>query len=172
MNCNPAIKFRVFCPGQQPTRKDGIAPNDDAKVVMDADDRRRGLQPRLYTYTLPGGWTVLAGRSDQDNEVLSLRLARPNDWWFHVRGLPGSHVILQVPDDREPDRDTVRAAAAVAAWHSKKRDGRQVSVAVTRARNVTRARGAPTGTVNVRREVVLVVRPALPAGNLPGSEEY
>lgn len=139
---------------------------------MHDDDRRRGPQPRLFTYTLPGGWTVLAGRSDQDNEVLSLRLARPNDWWFHVRGLPGSHVVLQVPDDREPDRDAVRAAAAIAAWHSKKREARQVSVTATRARHVTRARGAPTGTVNVRREVVLVVRPALPAGNPPGPDGY
>ena len=119
---------------------------------------------RLYRYTLPGGWVVLAGRTDRDNELLSLKLARPNDWWFHVRGMPGSHVILQVPAGEEPDRETVRAAAAVAAWHCKKREARTVAVTATRARHGSKPRGAPPGTVSIRREVVLNVRPAVPAG--------
>ena len=54
-------------------------------------------QGRLRTYTLPGGWQVLVGRTDTDNDALSFRVARPHDWWFHVRGMPGSHVILQGP---------------------------------------------------------------------------
>jgi predicted ribosome quality control (RQC) complex YloA/Tae2 family protein len=44
---------------------------------------------RLITYTLPGGWQVLVGRTDADNDSLSFRVARPDDWWFHVRGMPG-----------------------------------------------------------------------------------
>ena len=118
---------------------------------------------RLYRYTLPGGWVVLAGRSDRDNDRLSLKVARPNDWWFHVRGMPGSHVLLQVPAGQEPDRETVRQAAAVAAWHCKKREARTVAVTATRARYVTKPRGAPPGTVEIRKERVLNVRPALPS---------
>jgi len=38
----------------------------------------------LITYTLPGGWQVLVGRTDVDNDSLSFRVARPEDWWFHV----------------------------------------------------------------------------------------
>jgi predicted ribosome quality control (RQC) complex YloA/Tae2 family protein len=120
------------------------------------------VPPRLWQYTLPGGWTVLAGRTDQDNDRLSIRIAKANDWWFHVRGLPGSHVILQVPAGEEPDNDTVKAAAAIAAWHSRKRESNQVSVSATRARFVTKPRGAPPGTVEIRKEKTLVVRPALP----------
>lgn len=130
---------------------------------MPRPDEFEKVPPRVWQYTLPGGWTVLAGRTDQDNDRLSIRIAKANDWWFHVRGLPGSHVILQVPAGEEPDNDTVKAAAAIAAWHSRKRESNQVSVSATRARFVTKPRGAPPGTVEIRKEKTLVVRPALPA---------
>jgi predicted ribosome quality control (RQC) complex YloA/Tae2 family protein len=111
------------------------------------DDPR--AQVKVHEYILPGGWEVLAGRTSRDNDVLSLKIARPNDWWFHVRGMPGSHVVLRVPAGQEPDRETVHAAAAIAAWHCKKRDARQVPVAATRARNVSKPRGAPTDRKSV-----------------------
>ena len=118
--------------------------------------------PRLYTYTLAEGWTILAGRTDADNDRLSLRMARPNDWWFHVRGMPGSHVILQVPSGPEPSNAILRQAAAVAAYHSKARAGGTVAVSATRARFVRKPRGAKPGTVQIRRETVFKVRPSLP----------
>ncbi len=127
-------------------------------------DRSGRPDVRLIEYSLPGGWTVLAGRTDRDNEYLSLKVTKANDWWFHVKGLPGSHVVLRVPAGEEPDRETVKAAAAIAAWHCKKRDSRQVAVSGTRGRYVTKPRGAPPGTVSVRRETVFKVKPALPAG--------
>jgi len=105
---------------------------------------------------------VLAGRNDQDNDTLSIKLAKPNDWWFHVRGMPGSHVLLRVPAGEEPDNATVKAAAAVAAWHSKKRESNMVAVSGTRARYVTKPRGAKPGTVEIRKEKVFKVRPAIP----------
>jgi predicted ribosome quality control (RQC) complex YloA/Tae2 family protein len=120
------------------------------------------FEPRLWRYELPGGWEVLAGRNDQDNDHLSLKMAKPNDYWFHVRGLPGSHVVLRVPAGEEPDNATVKAAAAVAAWHSRKREAKQVAVSCTRGRFVTKPRGAKPGTVEIRKEKVLVVRPAIP----------
>lgn len=134
--------------------------------MADSTKPRRGPPPppRLWQYTLPGGWTVLAGRTEDDNERLSLHVAGPNDWWFHLRGAPGSHVVLRAREDAEPDRDTLRAAAAIAAWHSKGRRGGVQAVSCTRARFVTKPRGAPTGTVEIRRETVLKVRPALPPG--------
>ena len=65
---------------------------------------------RLLTYTLPGGWQVLVGRTDADNEALTFHVARPDDGWFHVRGMPGSHVILQGPPGADPDRQTLQRA--------------------------------------------------------------
>ena len=129
---------------------------------MGRAERREPPPPELWEYELPGGWTVLAGKTDADNERLSLKLARPNDWWFHIRGMSGSHVVLRVDEGREPDRATLEAAAALAAWHSKARSGGRVGVSATLARNVSKPRGAPRGTVQIRKEIVLTVRPAKP----------
>lgn len=137
---------------------------------------RRPPEARLHRYVLPGGWIVLAGRTDEDNDRLSLKLARPDDWWFHVRGMPGSHVLLQVPAGADPPREAIKAAAAIAAWHSKARQGGQVAVSCTRARFVTKPRGAKPGTVEIRREEVIKVRPGLPepegggAGEVSGAD--
>jgi len=117
------------------------------------------VKPRIEEYTLPGGWKVLAGRTDEDNDYLSLEVARPDDWWFHVNGMPGSHVILQGPEGLKPDRKTLEGAAAIAAFHSKARRGGTVPVAYTQARNVRKPRGAKPGTVEIRNEKVLKVRP-------------
>lgn len=122
----------------------------------------RPAPPKVWTYALSEDWIVMAGKTDADNERLSLKTASPNDWWFHVRGMPGSHVVLQSKSGRQPDRDTQKAAAAIAAWHSKARTGGVTAVSCTRARFVTKPKGARPGTVAIRRETVLKVRPALP----------
>jgi len=102
---------------------------------------------------------VLAGRTDAANEVLSLRLADPGDLWFHIRGMPGSHVVLRVPAGTEPDRATRELAAGIAAYHSKARDAGTVAVSCTEARHVSKPKGAPAGTVNIQKERVLKVKP-------------
>jgi predicted ribosome quality control (RQC) complex YloA/Tae2 family protein len=115
----------------------------------------------IYKYELPGGWKVLAGKSDEDNDFLSLKAADPNDYWFHVRAMPGSHVILRARPGEDPDRETLKRAAAVAAFHSKARKGGIVAVLCTRARYVKKPRGARPGTVQIRKETVFKVRPGL-----------
>ncbi len=119
---------------------------------------------KVYEYRLGEGWSVMAGHSDSDNDRLSLKIARPEEWWFHVRGMPGSHVILRCPDGdkQEPTKEMLKQAAAVAAWHSKARSGGVVAVTCTKAKFVGKPRGAKPGTVSVRKETTLKVRPGLP----------
>ena len=125
-------------------------------------DCHRPSFPRVWTYTLASGHRVMAGKTDADNDHLSVKVASPNDWWFHVRGMPGSHVILVAAQDRVPDRQTLEAAAAIAAYHSKARGGGVVAVSGTLARYVTKPRGAKPGSVRIRKERVFKVRPKLP----------
>jgi predicted ribosome quality control (RQC) complex YloA/Tae2 family protein len=129
---------------------------------MTTDSRNPDEQARLLHYTLPGGWQVLVGRTDADNDRLSLYIAKPNDWWFHIRGMPGSHVLLLARPGDDPERATLKRAAAIAAYHSKARTAGLVAVSCTRARYVTKPRDAPPGTVQIRKEVVLNVRPEAP----------
>ena len=133
------------------------------KEIMGRKERNfERLQPDVHEYELPGGWKVLAGKASEDNDRLSIKFAEPDDWWFHVRGTSGSHVILRARPGEEPDRDTLKCAAAIAAYHSKAREGGTVAVSCTRARFVTKPRGASPGTVTIRKEKVIKVRPGLP----------
>ncbi len=123
---------------------------------------------RVYEYLLNGGWSIVAGHSDRDNDRLSLKVARPEEWWFHVRGMPGSHVILRCPEGikEEPSKELLQQTAAVAAWHSKARSGGVVAVSCTKAKFVSKPRGAKPGTVTLRKETILKVHPGLPTGKV------
>lgn len=116
-------------------------------------------KPRILIYELPGGWTVLVGASDAGNDYLSIEAAQAEDWWFHADKVPGGHVILRAKPDEEPSTETLRQAAAVAAYHSKARNAGTTPVHCTRARYVSKPRGAKTGTVNVKHGKTLKVRP-------------
>ena len=120
------------------------------------------LQPECWKYSLPGGYEVLAGKTDADNDILSLKLAAPEDLWFHVRGLPGSHVILRHADGQKPDPAAIKQAAAIAAWHSKARNAGTVPVCCTEAKHVGKPRGTKPGSVTIKREKIIKVRPGLP----------
>ena len=127
--------------------------------------RERTIDPRRFrSYELPGGWTVVVGRTDRDNDELSVRFRSPKDYWFHVAGMPGSHVLLLHDPDREPDAETLKCAASIAAWHSRARNARRARVHVTLAANVRKIRGSPAGEVTIRRERGLDVVPGLPDG--------
>jgi predicted ribosome quality control (RQC) complex YloA/Tae2 family protein len=117
--------------------------------------------PEILEYELPEGWVVLAGRTDAANEKLSLEIAKPDDWWFHVRGMPGSHVVLLAREGAEPDRATRERAASIAAYHSRARSAGVIPVSCTLARYVNKPRGADVGTVSIRKEEVYKVRPGL-----------
>jgi len=126
-----------------------------------ADDRRDKVE--LMRYSLAPGWTVLVGKTAADNDTLSFAVANANDWWFHVRGMPGSHVVLQSDgEEQPPSRAILEAAAAIAAYHSKARHGGVVAVSCTQVKHVGKPRGAKAGSVQIRREKIIKVRPALP----------
>ncbi len=98
------------------------------------------------------GLTVLVGRSAADNDVLTLRLAAPRDFWLHVAGSSGSHVVVRNPDglERMP-RATAQLAAALAAGHSRARAGGSVAVHVARCADVRKPRGFAAGQVQLAR---------------------
>ena len=137
--------------------------------MSEKQEKDKGQTPRFYEYLLPGDWVVLAGRTDADNDYLSVAAAKPQDWWFHVRGLAGSHVILRAKPDQEPDRKTLKAAAAIAAFHSKARSGGTVAVSATRAQYVSKRSGSKPGTVHIRKESVFMVKPSLPEPSTEGT---
>lgn len=145
----------------------GSIPLRSTNFLLPEGSMLKAFEVRAWRYPLDPGWVVLAGKTDEDNEALSLRVARANDYWFHVHGVPGSHVVLQGPEGVEPDKSMLKVAASIAAYHSKARAAGIVPVSCTRAQNVSKPRGAKVGTVQIRKETTLKVRPGLPPNSSP-----
>jgi predicted ribosome quality control (RQC) complex YloA/Tae2 family protein len=99
------------------------------------------------------GFEVLIGKGDADNDALTFGVAEPRDFWLHVAGPPGSHVVIRNPDGlEEPPRAVLQRAAELAAWHSKARGARgKVEVHVCRVADVSKPRGFEPGQVLLRR---------------------
>jgi predicted ribosome quality control (RQC) complex YloA/Tae2 family protein len=117
----------------------------------------RSVARRFFS---PDGMTVLVGRTAADNDVLSIRLASPRDFWFHVAAGSGSHVVVRNPEGLERlPRDTARFAAALAAGHSKVKAGGQVAVHWTRCSEVRKPRGFAPGKVTLGRYDTVTVAP-------------
>lgn len=120
-------------------------------------------------YESPDGMVVLAGRTAADNDILTFKLSSPRDFWLHVAGDSGSHVIVRNPENlaRLP-RDTARFAAAVAARHSRAKAGGRVAVHLARRAEVRKPRGLPAGKVTVKGGSVVHAAP-LADRNVGGS---
>ncbi|MCK4303860.1 MAG: DUF814 domain-containing protein [Candidatus Eisenbacteria sp.] len=128
---------------------------------MNVASERAGIHPRRYE--LPAGWVVLVGRSNRENDILTHKVARQRDLWFHARGVSGSHVILQRGTQKHnPSKEILVLAAGIAAYFSKSRTSGMAPVVYTERRYVRKPRKAPPGLAVCLREKVLIVRPKLP----------
>jgi predicted ribosome quality control (RQC) complex YloA/Tae2 family protein len=120
-------------------------------------------------FTLAGGWEVRVGRSNEENDELTHRFARPDDVWLHASGAPGSHVVLRMQGrSGNPPRDVLEAAASIAARFSKAKHSGTVAVIWTRKRYVRKPRRAKPGLAVCTHEKTLFVRPGLPEADAEG----
>ncbi len=105
------------------------------------------------------GYTILVGRSGEENERVTFRLGRGRDWWFHAQGIPGSHVLVQNPRGGDLPPRTLREAAWLAAWYSQGRERGSVEVDYTQRKHVRKVKGGPPGRVTITQNRSLPVRP-------------
>ncbi len=124
-------------------------------------NRSKKQAPRKVTgLTEVSGNTIFIGRSGSENDQVTFDIGGAEDTWLHVRGIPGSHVIIRWlrPADEEDVR-AVETAAALAAHYSASRANGLVEVDVTRRKNVRKIKGAGPGMVTYRNEHTIAVRP-------------
>ena len=107
-------------------------------------------------YTSSEGLRILVGRSNLQNDQLSLKIAQPGDLWFHTQSLPGSHVIL-CAGGQTPGQASIDEAAMLAAWHSRARGPAEVDY--TPAALLKKPSGAPPGKVIYRTHQSIFARP-------------
>ncbi len=118
------------------------------------------------TLTSADGFSILVGRNSRQNDDVTFRRAKSDDWWFHARGVPGSHVIVRAAGQPLPEA-TVRRAAELAAFFSGLRDEAHVVVDYTLRRHVRRIPGAAPGLVTYAQEKTMRVSPSGPDSTAP-----
>lgn len=119
---------------------------------------RKKSAPVLAEFHTTGGFRVLCGKNNVQNEYLTHKLAGKNDYWFHVKNLPGSHTVLFCGGS-EPDERDFTEAAEIAAYFSKGADGQNVEVDYTLARNVKKPAGTKPGFVIYHTNWSCIVTP-------------
>lgn len=108
-------------------------------------------------YRSSDGLEILVGKNNRQNEHVTMKLARPDDWWFHTQNIPGSHVVVKASGGL-PER-TREEAAMLAAYFSQARGSSKVPVIFTQRRFIKKPSGAKPGFVTYEHERTLFVTP-------------
>ena len=120
--------------------------------------REKALPP--LEFVSAGGFKILVGRNNRQNDRLTLKESGKNDIWFHTKDIPGSHTVI-VTEGREPDEGTMLYAAQLAAYHSKAREAGKVAVDHTKIRYVSKMQGAKPGMVIYTNQQTMFVTPSV-----------
>lgn len=97
-------------------------------------------------YISSDGYHIYVGKNNLQNDELTFSFAAGNDWWFHAKGAPGSHVIVKTNGDELPDR-TFEEAGKLAAYYSKNRGSDKVEIDYVEKKHVKKPNGAKPGFV-------------------------
>ncbi|MCD8335894.1 MAG: NFACT family protein [Lachnospiraceae bacterium] len=101
---------------------------------------------RPFHYISSDGYDLYVGKNNYQNDELTFRFASGSDWWFHAKGVPGSHVILKANGQMPPDT-AFEDAARLAAWYSQNRGAQKVEIDYVEKKHVKKPNGAKPGFV-------------------------
>lgn len=116
---------------------------------------------RPFHYLSSDGFHIYVGKNNYQNEELTFKLASGNDWWFHAKGIPGSHVIVKAEGKELPDR-VFEEAGALAAYYSRGRGQDKVEIDYIQKKNLKKVPGAAPGFVVYHTNYSLVAAPEIP----------
>ena len=102
--------------------------------------------------------SLYVGKNNFQNEELTFKFATGNDWWFHAKGIPGSHVIVKSEGQELPDR-TFEEAGRLAAYYSKGRDAEKVEIDYIQKKQVKKTPGGKPGFVIYHTNYSLLIDP-------------
>ena len=107
-------------------------------------------------YVSSDGYHMYVGKNNLQNEELTFQFATGNDWWFHAKGCPGSHVIVKTNGDELPDR-TFEEAGKLAAYYSQNRGNEKVEIDYIQKKHIKKPAGARPGFVIYHTNYSLII---------------
>jgi len=132
---------------------------DFGYIKKHSSAKKQKIASHPYHYISSDGYDIYVGKNNYQNEELTFKVATGNDWWFHAKGIPGSHVILKSNNEEElPDR-AYEEAAALAAFYSKAKDVDKVEVDYIQKKNIKKVAGAAPGFVIYHSNWSMVATP-------------
>ena len=117
---------------------------DNKLIKKKGRNKKKSKPSRPFHYKTKNGSDIYVGKNSKQNDYITLKVARKEDLWFHVKDSPGSHVILKT--DKVFDED-IKKAAYLAALNSSLASANKVDVDYTEKKNVNKAKGAKDGMV-------------------------
>ncbi len=109
--------------------------------------KKQKITSRPFHYVSSDGFHMYVGKNNFQNDELTFQFATGNDWWFHAKKIPGSHVVVKLGNaDELPDR-TFEEAARLAAYYSKGREQEKVEIDYIQKKHVKKPAGAKPGFV-------------------------
>ncbi len=123
-----------------------------------APGRKAKITSRPFHYLSSDGFHIYVGKNNYQNEELTFGLASGNDWWFHAKGIPGSHVIVKTEGKELPDR-VFEEAGALAAYYSRGRENEKVEIDYIQKKHIRKVPGAAPGFVIYHTNYSLMAAP-------------
>ena len=116
------------------------------KKYQSKQNKKEKITSKPFHYVSSDGYHMYVGKNNFQNEELTFKIATGNDWWFHAKGTPGSHVIVKANNEELPDR-TFEEAARLAAFYSKAKDQDKVEIDYIQKKHIKKPAGAKPGFV-------------------------
>jgi len=133
----------------------------DSDVTPVKDD----LSIKFKHYLIDDKYDLYVGKDSRNNDLLTTKFAKQNDYWFHARSVSGSHVVLRIINSKEPvPKYILKKTASIAAYHSKAKTSGLAPVSYTQKKYVVKRKGMDPGKVALLKEETLLVKPEIPEG--------
>lgn len=126
--------------------KEELIKNGFLKKRVSHKQNKNKTRSKPLHYLSPGGKDIFVGRNNLQNDELSFKFAGKNDWWFHSKTVPGSHVILKNDKNEEIEDEDFEAAARLAAYYSSS-ESKKAEIDYTQKKNLIKPPAAPSGYV-------------------------
>ena len=132
------------------------------ELILSGYIRRKGgskkerITSKPFHYISSDGFDIYVGKNNFQNEELTFKFATGNDWWFHAKGIPGSHVIVKTNGANMTDR-AYEEAGKLAAYYSQSRGQEKIEIDYTQKKNVKKPNGSKPGFVVYYTNYSLVI---------------
>lgn len=115
-------------------------------IKRKGNNKKQKITSKPFHYMSSDGYHIYVGKNNFQNEELTFKIATGNDWWFHAKGIPGSHVVVKSNNEELPDK-VYEEAGKLAAYYSQARGQEKVEIDYTQKKNVKKPNGSKPGFV-------------------------